>query len=451
MRQTNSLNNLFKLIEEFCAQDNELPVDTSLSPRQLAELVPLELEEQGLSEEALLRILAKILKHTPRTGSKWFFNQLFAGRNFAALAGELIAATTNNSVYTYKVGGVHILIERQVITMMLQRVGFTDGWGVFCPGGSLSNMVGMLLARQQLAPQILEQGNGHSWTVYTSSQGHYSIHKNAGFIGLGRQNVRAIATDAKGRMSISLLEEAIAKDQANGKKVLLINATAGTTVHGAFDDLIRLRKIADRIGCWLHIDAAYGGSLLMSPRYRTRLAGIEAADSVTWDAHKMMGVPLLASALLTRHKSVLNDTLMDRASYLFQQDADDYNPGLVSLQCGRRNDALKIWCMWKRLGHSGYAAYIERLVELTEYAAQLVEEHPRLKLALAPQCTTLCFTVEGIDSKQLCASLDKAGEMKVGYGNYQGVDCVRLAIANPALSPKDIRKTIECIANWQVH
>ncbi len=445
-----TLNSLFKLIEEFCMQDNQVPVGTNLSPQQLATLLPLELEDQGISEAALIELLTEVLKYTPRTGSKRFFNQLFAGRNYAALAGELIAATTNNSVYTYKVGGVHILIEREVIKMMLEKVGFTDGWGIFSPGGSLSNMVGMLMARQKLAPEILDKGNGGDWVIYTSSQGHYSIHKNAGFIGLGRQNVRSIATNKAGRMSIPLLEQAIEKDRAIGKRVLLINATAGSTVHGAFDDLIQLRKIADQTDCWLHIDAAYGGSLLMSPRYRDRLAGIEAADSVTWDTHKMMGVPLLASTLLTRHKSILNDTLMDRASYLFQQDADDYNPGLISLQCGRHNDALKVWCMWKRLGHSGYAAYIERLVELTEYAAQLVEQHPKLRLALPPQCTTLCFTVNGANSKQLCASLDRAGEMKVGYGDYQGTSCVRLAIANPALSRQDLEETIERIASWKV-
>lgn len=450
MESTNFLNSLFKLIEEFCVQDNQAPVGTNLLPHQLAKLLPLELEDQGISEEALVELLIEVLKYTPRTGSKRFFNQLFAGRNYTALAGELIAATTNNSVYTYKVGGVHILIEREVIKMMLEKVGFIDGWGIFSPGGSLSNMVGMLLARQKLAPEILDQGNGSGWVIYTSSQGHYSIHKNAGFIGLGRQNVRSIATDKAGRMSIPLLEQTIEKDKAIGKKVLLINATAGSTVHGAFDDLIQLRRIADQIGCWLHIDAAYGGSLLMSPIYRNRLAGIEAADSVTWDTHKMMGVPLLASTLLTRHKSILNDTLMDRASYLFQQDADDYNPGLISLQCGRHNDALKVWCMWKRLGHSGYAAYIERLVQLTEYASELVEKHSKLKLALPPQCTTLCFTVNGVDSKQLCASLDKASEMKVGYGDYQGTSCIRLAIANPALNRQDIEEVIERIASWKV-
>ena len=440
------LRRTFDLIAEFCNTDNQVPVGISLSPQEISQSIPLELEEQGMNEDSLMQLLSKVMAHTPRTGSKRFYNQLFAGRNSAALAGELLTAAANNSVYTYKVGGVHILIEREVLGMMLQRVGFTNGWGVFCPGGSLSNMVGMLLARQKLAPELIEQGGGTGWVIYTSEEGHYSIHKNAGFIGLGRQNVRPLGTDEKGRISIPLLEQAVRQDQEEGRRALLINGTAGTTVHGAFDDLRALRKIADAIGCWLHIDAAYGGSLLMSPQYRDRLAGIEMADSVTWDAHKMMGVPLLASVILTSHKDILNDTLMDRASYLFQQDADDYNPGLISLQCGRRNDALKLWCLWKRLGHLGYARYIEHLLHLTEYAVQLIKEHPRLSLALEPQCTTLCFMVDGKDSKSLCASLDEAGEMKVGYGNYKGQNHIRLAIANPDLTENDIKEALNLIA-----
>ena len=440
------LQQIFKLITAACENDATSPVGKNPPPQELKRQLRLELTQEGTSEEELLQLLQQILAQTPRTGSKRFYNQLFSGRNDIALGGELLAATMNNSIYTYKVGGAHILIEQEVLRKMLMRVGFSAGQGVFCPGGSLSNLVGLLMARQKIAPWLTEAGGGGDWVVYSSAEGHYSVQKNTGFVGLGRQNFRPVKSDTQGRISITHLEKEIKKDRSQGKKPLLINGTAGTTVHGAFDDIGSLRKIADKEGCWLHIDGAYGGSLLMSHKYRRRLAGIEEADSVTWDAHKLMGVPLLASALLTRHTDILQETLLDRASYLFQQDEDEYNPGLMSLQCARRNDALKLWCLWKHLGDEGYAAYIERLVELTEYAAEQVLKHPSLELAMEPQCTTVCLQVLGQDSRALCENLDREGLMKVGHGAYKGEHYIRLSIAHPQLTQQDIDETIELLA-----
>src|SRR5690606_15494221 len=132
-----------------------------------------------------------------------------------------------------------------------------------------------------------------------SAASHYSIRKAAGLAGLGRDGVRTVPVDAEGRMEPEALARMIEEDRATGVVPVMINATAGTTVLGAFDPLPAIADVAERARVWLHVDAAYGGSILLSPRHRGLLAGCERADSLTWDAHKLLNVPLTCSALLT--------------------------------------------------------------------------------------------------------------------------------------------------------
>lgn len=408
-------------------------------PRRVEPVLHLAPPAVGQPLEAVAEHLWRLLECTPSTAGPRYFNQLFAGRDDAAILGEILAAVANNSMYTFKAAGAQILAERALIRHMGAKVGWTSCEGAFTPGGSMSNLAAMLVARDKALPDAREQGlDGRPIALYTSAESHYSIRKNTAILGMGRQSVRAIPVDADGRMRTDALAEAIASDKAAGVTPVMIVATAGTTVQGAFDPIRNIANVARDHGVWLHVDGAFGGTLLLSRHRRALLDGCELADSFTWDAHKMMGVPLTCSVALFRDPKLLQRSLDESASYLFQRDDDAFNPGLRSLQCGRRNDALKLWTAWQHHGDDGYEQRVERQFALTAHAVQIIEQDPDLTLARRPQSINVCFEVAGVDARALCNSLDHDGLIKVSHGDVGSRPIVRLVCANPDLTEADI-------------
>src|SRR5690606_9625364 len=252
-----------------------------------------------------------------------------------------------------KAAGVQVLIEREITSRMAQMAGFPDGEGVFAPGGSMSNFAAMLIAREEKLPGTRERGvnatgaggaggNGGPAIVYTSADAHYSIAKSMNMLGLGRGNLRKVMTDADGRMDPADLRAQIESDRVAGFAPIMVIATAGTTVRGAFDPLPQLAEVAREFDLWLHVDGAFGTSVLLSDKHRHLMQGSELADSLVWDAHKVMGAPLTCSVARTKQRGLFEKHIGEDAEYLFQDDDAELNPGTRSLQCGRRNDALKL-------------------------------------------------------------------------------------------------------------
>ncbi|TAE00964.1 MAG: aminotransferase class V-fold PLP-dependent enzyme [Bacteroidetes bacterium] len=433
------LKKTFQIAEYFLEEDKKNPVLTYKSPQDLSKDLDININSEGVSENIFFESLEKIVLATPKTGSRSFFNQLFGGRNSIAISGEILASIMNNSMYTYKVGGAQILLEKEVVSQMLRKVGYEGGDGTFAPGGSMTNMIAMIAARNEKDPNIKDLGfSGKKMTLYTSIEGHYSIPKNAGMIGMGRNNVKNIASDKFGKMDINALRNQIIKDKNEGSVPFMINATAGTTVLGAFDPFDEIADIAKEFDIWFHVDGALGGSVALSKKYKKLLKGAEKSDSFSWNAHKMMCVPLTASVILFRNKFMLKRHISEKASYLFQADEDDYNPGLRSIQCGRRNDALKVWSAWKFYGHKGYEKRINRLFELAQYAVSIIKKDPNLQLIQEPESVTVCFQVKGKSNQKICDLLHKQGLAKVSYGTARGKTFVRMACVNPDLENEDI-------------
>lgn len=434
-----ALDALTRLVRDHLAHERAEPVRAPLEPEVLRARIDLSLESEGRDFAEVEALLAEILAVTPTTASTSFFNQLFAGRDGAALLGDVLASLLNNSMYTYKVAGVHVLIELLLVSRMGRMVGFVDPEGVFTPGGSLSNLCALVVARNQAVPGLREHGaDGRTLRMYTSADSHYSVRKAAGLLGLGRANCVDIPVDAAGRMLPAALERAIVADLAEGFVPVMINATAGTTVHGAFDPLEPIADIAERHGVWLHVDAAYGGSMRFHPEFDPHFAGIERADSVTWDAHKMLGVPLTSSVVLVRQKGLLTKHFNEVATYLFQDDGDDLNPGTRSIQCGRRNDALKLWTAWKTHGDRGFTERVTHLRANTLHARDRVLAHPELTLVREPASLNLCFTVAGVDADVLCTELNRQGRAMVGHALVDGQVVVRVVFLNASATPEHI-------------
>jgi len=439
------LEHFAELVRHHVEHEQREPVRRPLSPAELQELVDLTVGEPTAMDQ-LVEQLKVIVDHTPATASPRFFNQLFAGRDATALLGDLLASVLNNSMYTWKVAGVHVLIEMMLVERMGKIMGFEDPDGTFTPGGSLSNFTGMLLARNTALPGIRDHGGDtRPLRIYSSVDGHYSVRKGVGMLGLGRQNLVLIDVDERGQMIPEALNAAIERDIAAGLKPIMINATLGTTVLGAFDPFQPIADIAERHGIWLHADAAYGGTLIFHPDFVHHFDGVHRADSITWDAHKLMGVPLTSSVILVREKGLLTQNLHEPATYLFQEDSQELNAGTRSLQCGRRNDVLKLWTTWKAQGDAGFAQRIDTLRSLTLRAREHVLARPHMKLTREPESLNLVFTVEGVPADRLCAELNRQERAMISHAYVDDQPVVRLVTLNPSVAPHQIDELFEQI------
>lgn len=427
------------LARELIAEEDIRAEEAVRDPERLAARLDFSLGAEGLPVEAVMSRVREVLLATPSSSSWRFVNQLFGGREPVATAAEMLAVIPNISMYTFKAGGSQILVERELLRTMAAHIGFADGEGTFTPGGSIANLVAMLMARNAAAPESRDQGlQGPRLVVYTSVEGHYSIAKNAGIVGIGRDNVRRVPTDTGGRMEVEALARLLDEDQARGLRPAFINATVGTTVRGAFDPVRAIASLAREHGAWLHIDGALGGSLVLCPSRRDLVDGVELADSFAWNPHKMMGVPLQCSVLLVSRRGELSRSLDETADYLFQSHQDDLNPGHRSIQCGRRNDALKLWATWLRLGHRGWDERIRRQLDLAQRAAARIAADPMFELIEPPPSINVCFAVRGRSSEAICDLLDRQGRLKIGHGVVRGRRALRLVCVNPDFDDEDL-------------
>jgi len=435
-----------RMLRAVLADEAERPVLPSTAPEALQARLKLQLTPQGAPLDEVVDELVALAGATPRATTTHFFNQLFSGREISATAGEILAAVLNNSMYTYKAGGPHVLVERKLLEHMASIVGMEGAEGSFQAGGSLSNLVALLLARGEAFPAWRDEGPRDLRPVlYTSSESHYSISRSAGILGIGRANLRRIEVDERGRMAPEALIRQLEKDLGEGFHPFAINATAGTTVRGAFDPVAELAAIAREHHLWLHVDGAFGASVALSSRRRHLLNGVHQADSLSWDPHKMMGVPLPCSVLLVRRKGLLQKHLSENADYLFQEDDDRVNPGLRNIHCGRRNDALKLWAAWRYFGDEGWERRIEHQYSLARHAVETIQNHPRLRLVEDPSCITVCFEVEGADSAWICRRLSEEGLEAIGHGRVKGKTVIRLVTVNASLQTDDLDRLFENI------
>jgi sulfinoalanine decarboxylase/sulfinoalanine decarboxylase/aspartate 1-decarboxylase len=416
--------------------------------QEVAEFIPSDLlndrfdldpHADPMSKSDFQDLFKKVIEATPKTASKSFFNQLFGGRNEDAVLGELMAVLLNNSMYTYKVAGPMVGIEKAVIKACTDMIGWgDDADGTFAPGGSMANFMSMVMARDYVQRNAAQAGVNGPLMVYTSKECHYSIAKNAAFSGIGRDQVRYVPVDEYGKLIPEELKKMIKEDVSNGKTPALINATAGTTVMGAFDPIEPLADIRDEFNCWLHVDGAYCGGVIFSEKYKQLVNGLEKADSFCFNAHKMLMTPLSCSLMLVKNKEWLYRSFANDADYLYQTDHDEYNLGKTSLQCGRRNDALKFWTLWKQVGTNGLEAMVNHLFKLADVARDYIRSHPDYTLYNYDDSLSICFNYKDIPAQDLCTQLYEQEKLMVGYGQFQEDVFVRMVAVNAANSESDI-------------
>lgn len=435
-----SLDTFRQIADCLLSAEQIQPVAPYIPVNELYEKLDLQLGD-AVGYDAMADALQEIVLATPKTGSNAFFNQLFGGRNDKAVLGELLSVLLNNSMYTYKAGGPMIGIEKEIIRNIASLIGWDEmAEGTLAPGGSMTNLMGMLMARDHYNKDIRYKGVQEQLMVYTSEASHYSTPKNAAFAGIGRDQVRMIRTNSKGEMNVNHLQKVIVEDIENGLKPALVNATSATTVLGAYDPLNSIADICEQYNIWLHVDAAYGGSVMFSDKYKHLIQGAHRANSFSINAHKMLGTPLSCSIILARNGQHLHNTFSNDASYLYQTHDDDMNPGKISMQCGRRNDALKFWTLWKSVGTKGLGEIVDQQFALADHARDYIRANDDYQLYSFDDTIGICFNYKNYDPIELCNQLYLQEQLMVGYGSFNGDTFIRLVTVNYNNETADIDK-----------
>ena len=428
-----------ELVEVLINEEKQHPVANRIEANALYDSLDLSLNVNAMVDEEFKDVLKDVLISTPKTATNLFFNQLFGGRQGKAVLGDLLAVMLNNSMYTYKVAGPQVGIEQEIIRQSCNMIGYgSNSNGTFPTGGSMSNYMALVMARDAKDPNCRTEGMSKSLIVYTSKESHYSNAKNVSFAGIGRNNIRYIAADSKGRMIASKLEEQIIEDLSNGFVPTYVNSTAGTTVMGAFDPINEIADITEKYNIWLHVDGAYCGSVIFSDKYKHLVDGIERSDSFSYNAHKMIGTPMTCSIILVNDKKYLHDSFSNDADYLYQTDGDDFNLGKTSFQCGRRNDALKFWTLWKSVGTRGLQHIVDQQFELADVAREYVSSNSDYTLYSFDDSISICFNYKNIDPTTLCTALYEHQITVVGFGSFNEDTFIRLVTINATNTKQDI-------------
>lgn len=420
------------------------------SAEELRKLLDIDNEEQG-SWERLFDWVEKYLKYSVKTHHKGFLNRMWEGANLPSLVGEIVTAWSNTSACTFESAPVSTVLEQYMLGRMLELVGFVNGEGQMTTGSSNANMIAMMAARNEWLATVKTKGlfNQRQLVGFISEDAHYSLEKAANIIGIGADNLLKIPVTKTGEMSIAALTKELEETVKQGDLPFFVAGTAGTTVRGAYDSIAELLRLRRRYSFWLHIDAAWGGAVLVSDSLRKQyMEGVEEVDSLTWDFHKMLGTALMCNVFLINNRVHTLGRVCSGgdASYIFHGSNENEvdNLGAVSLQCGRRVDALKWFLDWKFFTKEGFAARVEHSHELCRYAEEVVRRTPELELVYPRNSFNICFRYRApaqvMDQLNLALrdTLYKNGSSLVGYAFSHGRPFLRLLLANHQLNTSDI-------------
>lgn len=400
--------------------------------------------------------------------SNWLYHPRAMGHQVApplpaVIWSETLIAALNQSTAVFEMSPVGTTLERRVIRWMADLVGFGAGAaGTMTTGGTEATFTALLAARAAVLPDSWENGVGADPPILVCGEhAHYAATRPAGELGLGLRSIvtvpamRSEATNGKSngfRMDPAALRDTLAAAKRDGRKVLAVVATAGSTPTGTFDDLSAIADVCDELGAWLHVDGAHGASALLSKQHRHRLTGIARARSVAWDPHKMMLLPLQAGVLIMRDAVDLDRAYAQKAPYLFHQ-RDEPDQGTRSFLCSHRADSIKLWIAFQRYGADGLGEIYDGLCETTRAMWASVGSRPTFRALHEPESNILCFRWVGdgsLDEARLDAvnlegreRFNRSGAGWVTTTVLNGRRVLRVTVMNPRTTPADCEAVLD--------
>jgi glutamate/tyrosine decarboxylase-like PLP-dependent enzyme len=414
------------------------------------ELARFDFERARPVDELIAWALAQLECGVVHMNHPRYFGLFNPAATFPAQCADRIAGAMNPQLATWTTSPAAVDIEAHMIAALARRAGMPAATrGHFTACGSEANFTAVVCALTNANDRFGAEGAaafGAPVGVYASADCHLAWAKIAHQAGIGRAAVRLVATDGNGRMSMPALREAIGADRAAGRVPVMIVATAGTTIAGMIDPLEECAEAAAAEGLWYHVDAAWGGAAMASPRTAWRLRGMERADSVTIDAHKWFATTMGCGMFLTRRPHVLNASFQVPGKAYMPSNLGAVDPFVNSVQWSRRFLGLRLFLSLGAAGWAGYAVHVERSIELVERLRRELEARG-WRIANEPLLAVLCVRppAGSCEPETLAARVLASGRAWVATGVFEGRKVVRICLTHGETRATDIQELVSAL------
>ncbi len=435
------------------------PVTTPHGAADLYDALDSTLPTGGASLKDILRDADElVMRRSIRLSHPMYLGHQVSAPLPAAIWSEQLISVLNNSLAVQEMSPSGTAVETRIIRWMCELAGLPAGaGGTFTSGGTEATFTGLLAARAACRPDAWQRGVGANPPVIVCGEhAHYAVTRAGGELGIGMEQVVPVPS-RDFRMDVNELERTLDRLRSEGRDVMAVVATAGSTATGSFDDLERIGQLCTGRGIWLHVDGAHGASALLSTKRRAMVAGIRHASSIAWDPHKMLLMPLSCGMLLVREEPRLAQAFAQQAPYLFHDRGGDraWDQGPRSFACSRRFDALKLWIALKRYGADGIGALYDHLCDLTKDLADLLRDADEFEVLHEPESNILCFrwlgtlsaqrlALSGLDhfNRQLRDQYNASGEGWITTTMLDGMRVLRVTIMNPRTTRAHLERLV---------
>jgi len=409
----------------------------------------------------VLEFLRRYLFHSTHMHHPGFMAHQVAVPDEASALADLVQGVSNNGMAIYEMGPAAVAVEMAVLDWMLALAGWPrlrrpeDGddpgpfaGGVLTHGGSLANLTALLAARAHAAPGTWEDGVQGDLCMLVPPEAHYCIGRAAGIMGMGTRALIPVAVDGRQVILPDRLPAAADAARAAGRSIMALVASACSTGPGLYDPLEEIGAFCREEGIWFHVDGAHGAAALLSPDLRSRLRGIEKADSLVWDAHKMLRTSALCAAVMVRHGDRLEAAFRQEASYILH---DSNRPGVDlitrTVECTKAPLGMKLYLNLLLSGEAALRSYVERQYAITSRFHEIISARPGFSCPFPPQANILCFRAPGDDEEQLSLRrrLLAQGDYYLSSTEIAGRRYLRLAIMGPETGETQLEGLLEAI------
>lgn len=408
-------------------------------------------------KELLEKLLMEVVRHSTHVHHPGFVGHQVSAPLPQSILAEMVSSLLSNGMAVWEMGQLQTVMERRVVEYLCGNLGWdSSSDGVLTNGGSLGNLTALLAARQAKAGyDVWAEGQREPMSVLVSEQAHYCISRSVQCMGWGAKGAAPVPTDARFRLRPDALELALGRCRDEGRQVLAVVASCCSTAAGSFDPLPEIADFCAENDLWLHVDGAHGASLCLSEKHKATLRGIERADSVVWDLHKMMALPALNTAVLFREGARSYEPFAQSASYLFQgeeREQEWFQIGRRTMECTKRGLSVTAYCMLQSAGTELFAENVERLIGRAHDLADRLQAAPDFELATYPEANILCFRhipteAADIDAHQarIRQAILQAGDFYITQARLNDALWMRTTISNPFTSESDLDRLLAAI------
>ncbi len=418
----------------------------------------LEFWQNFMDEGDTSDFVPEILKRTTHTHNpKYMGHQVAATAPITALTG-MVSSLLNNGMAVYEMGMSPSAIEKVVIDSICKKIGYQNDFGGFLTsGGTLANLTALVSARKaKVAHDVWNEGHQKPLGIMVCEEAHYCVDRAAKIMGLGEKGIIKIPAKTNFSMDTSHLESYYSEATKKGIEIFAIIGSAPSTATGAHDDLNTIAKFALEKKLWFHVDGAHGGAAIYSSTYKYLLEGIQFADSVVIDGHKMMMMPTITTALLFKEKKHMQNTFSQKADYLLDDapEEDWINSGKKTFECTKTMMCLNWFALLKFYGGKLFDEYVTRQYDLAKKFEAILQNAPYFELATPPQSNILCFRL--MDKRKSDEELNQLnlkvrkqlledGEFYIVQTKLRGIHYLRTTLMNPFTTESHLRALLQKI------